>query len=508
MRSLGSLPVARNLPREKTRIYYDGQCAMCTAVMSQVRASQQGGEFQLCDMHADPAMPFEKTAVAREMHLVDAEGRVYRGAAAILEILGRYPRWAFVAWIGRSPLIKPLLPLGYALIAANRRFLFGAMSRIFWLKATVLIAFALGLLISLPLWIGPRSYPLAPLLGLLPPLVHPFDQALVAALFASMAAALLSPRPRKFIAAALAIVVLFCLLDQTRWQPWVYLYCALSVTLALFSWDSGDDNGRRKALNVARLIIVATYFFSGLQKLNWNFVAYEFPGLVQPILDRFPDLSGAVHVAALMAPFIQIGFAIGLLTQRFRRISLIVAVAMHVFILAMLGPFGQNWNVVVWPWTAAMALIDILLFRTGEPFRWRDIVPRRPGRWQAAALVLFAIMPLFSFVNIWDSYLSAALYSGNLTEATIYLSDTAVQALPANTQRYLEHTSDNTNVLNVQRWAIEDLGVTPYPEARVYQAIARDLCASMPNVRQLVLIVHEQRMFFSGPETGYRCDQL
>src|SRR5204863_8955570 len=130
-----------------------------------------------------PALPFDKAAVAREMHLIDAEGRVYRGAAAILEILGRYPRWAFVAGIGRSPLVRPLLPLGYAIVAANRRFLFGPASRIFWLKATALIAFCIGLAISSPLWIGPRSYPPVPVWGGLPPLGHPLDYVLYGSLF-------------------------------------------------------------------------------------------------------------------------------------------------------------------------------------------------------------------------------------------------------------------------------------------------------------------------------------
>ena len=178
------VPVSPPAPRTKTKIYYDGQCAMCTAVMGRVRASQKRGEFQLCDMHADRAMPFDKAAVAREMHLVDAEGRVYRGAAAILEILGRYPRWAFVAGIGRSPLLRPLLPLGYGIVALNRRFLFGPASRIFWLKATALIAFCIGLAISSPLWIGPRSYPPVPVWGGLPPLGHPLDYVLYASLFA------------------------------------------------------------------------------------------------------------------------------------------------------------------------------------------------------------------------------------------------------------------------------------------------------------------------------------
>jgi predicted DCC family thiol-disulfide oxidoreductase YuxK len=129
-------------------VYYDGHCAMCTSLIGVVRASEKGHEFELCDMHADPAMPFDKAAVAREIHVVDRQGAVYRGAAAILKILGEYPGWSLVAKVGRSPLVRPILPLGYAVVAANRRFLFGPMSRIFWLKTAALIAFCLGLLIS------------------------------------------------------------------------------------------------------------------------------------------------------------------------------------------------------------------------------------------------------------------------------------------------------------------------------------------------------------------------
>ena len=69
--------------------------------------------------------------------------------------------------------------------------------------------------------------------------------------------------------------------------------------------------------------------------------------------------------------------------------------------------------------------------------------------------------------SLWDSYLSAALYSGNITEAAIYTNDRGRNSLPEGIKAYLVHTSDDTNVLNIQRWAIEDLNVTPYPEVRV-----------------------------------------
>jgi hypothetical protein len=62
--------------------------------------------------------------------------------------------------------------------------------------------------------------------------------------------------------------------------------------------------------------------------------------------------------------------------------------------------------------------------------------------------------------------------------------------------------------MNLQRWAIEDLNVGPYPETRVYKAIAGSVCRSLRDPTQLVLIVREQRMFFSRPEAGYRCFEL
>ena len=40
------------------------------------------------------------------------------------------------------------------------------------------------------------------------------------------------------------------------------------------------------------------------------------------------------------------------------------------------------------------------------------------------------------------------------------------------------------------------------------RALARQVCAAMRDPTQLVLIVREQRMFFSRPETGYRCFAL
>ena len=154
-------------------------------------------------------MPFAKTAVEREIHVVDQDGRVYRDAVAILKIASQYPRLQALTAIGQFPLVKPLLPIGYIIVAANRRFLFGPASRIFWLKTVIIPAFCIGLVMSSRLWIGPRTYPLAPISRFLPASIYPIDIALFAALFALAAAILISPRPQIFIFAFMAVIAAF-----------------------------------------------------------------------------------------------------------------------------------------------------------------------------------------------------------------------------------------------------------------------------------------------------------
>jgi hypothetical protein len=155
-----------------------------------------------------------------------------------------------------------------------------------------------------------------------------------------------------------------------------------------------------------------------------------------------------------------------------------------------------------------MAAFDVILFSGTTEFTWKDVVASRRDPLHIGALALFVGLPALSFFNLWDSYLSAALYSGNLTEAQIYISDAGMASVPSAVRTRTVHTSPNTNVLNIQRWAIEDLNVMPYPETRAYKAVARSVCGDVRTPGQLVLVVREQRMFESRPETGFQCSEL
>jgi hypothetical protein len=179
--------------------------------MRRVERSAKCGEFDLRDMHAEKRLPFQREAVEKEIHVVERDGLVHKGAQGILKVAGQYHGLGFLEKIDAVPLVRSLLLMGYRFVAAHRRFLFGPASRIYWPKVIVVLVFCLGLAMSPRLWIGPRSYPLAPVFDFLPQTGHPVDYVLFAVLFALAAAMVVSSRLQKFIAAFLAIIIMFCL---------------------------------------------------------------------------------------------------------------------------------------------------------------------------------------------------------------------------------------------------------------------------------------------------------
>jgi len=102
-------------------IYYDGSCRMCASIIKKVDDSSQKEKFDSKDLTKDPLpQNISRSAAEREIHVIDANGKIYKNAEAILKILEEYPKWKFLVKLGRLPIIKQLLPIGYKLISANR----------------------------------------------------------------------------------------------------------------------------------------------------------------------------------------------------------------------------------------------------------------------------------------------------------------------------------------------------------------------------------------------------
>lgn len=387
--------------------------------------------------------------------------------------------------------------------------LFRSTTRVFALKFVVVLGLLAGLLLSAPLWAGARLFPAAPPF---PAIAVPslLDTIVFAALIACLAAALVVRTPVVLrIAVVLAIVL--AIRDQMRWQPWFYQYCFMLTALALYSWPNEDAPDTHAVLNTCRLIVVGLYLHSGLQKLNPEFTGWVLPWMLQPFATALPPVFKTLpRWLGFGVPLLEICLAIGLATTRFRRYAIALAIVMLVFVLVTLGPLGNNWNKVVWPWNVAMALFVVVLFWRTDGVRFRDIICVRNWPFQKVVLVVFLILPVFSFANLWDSYPSAALYSGNTNRARLFVEAPVKENLPPGIQRYLTQVKNADRYwLDFHTWSFQELGVPPYPEARVFKAITLDICRYAAAEHEVFVVIRGKPTLFNRDvQSVFNCADL
>ena len=107
-------------------VYYDGVCNLCYGIVNTMNTSSKRNMFVPIDV-SDGALPagLTKEAVLRDVHVVDAEGKMRVGVDGVLTILEQYPRLHTLARIGRVPGIHALAAGIYRIIERSRYWIFG-----------------------------------------------------------------------------------------------------------------------------------------------------------------------------------------------------------------------------------------------------------------------------------------------------------------------------------------------------------------------------------------------
>jgi hypothetical protein len=323
-----------------------------------------------------------------------------------------------------------------------------------------------GAALSPLLWVGVgRLYPRAPILTLARTSVGA-EAVLVVLLLLGLGWGMTGrPRSRAALAVGIAALAMLVAGDQSRLQPWVYEYALLIVALGFRSPRPGGEDS---ALRAGRAVLIALYFWSSLQKVNVSFVTHAWPDFLGGVAARAPWLQ---HLGWL-PPVAELGVALSLAARRLRPVGVAAAVLLHATNLTLLVASGEN--TVVWAWNVAMAALVVVLF-AGRDARAAAGVAKRQRLREAVVFALAWWMPALSFVDLWDSYLSAALYSGNTLEAVIVLSSASLAALPPLVQRNTWQQSE-PEFIDLNRWSYDELNVPAYPAARVQRAVAFQTC--------------------------------
>ncbi len=497
----------KSVSRNIKTIYFDGTCPMCTAFTNVVEHNCLNN-FKIKDI-TTTELPSGLTtqSVQSEIHVVDEVGNIHKNAQAILVILDEMPHWKRVTWVGRLPVIRSLLTIGYNIIARNRHFLFGASSRVWWLKTATIFGLVAGLLLSIPLWIRTGVFPSVALVPGLPILSPAIELILFLSGIFLLTASLLSVKPQRYLWGVFCIFLIFILFDQLRFQPWIYQYLSVLFVLGFYSWDWRDTIGKTSVLQTLRLLVAGIYIYSGLQKISMPFFTSVFPWMVEPITYFLPGpLDFLPIIFGLTVPFIEIAIGIGLLIRPWRNKALLGVFCMLAFVIFTLGPWGHNWNNVVWPWNITIALSAFILFYRTDDTSLRDIFVVKNFAPHKIILLLFIMLPSLSFIGMWDSYPAYSLYSGNVALAKIYYDN--IDITPTNIHQYIHVTEDKQYTLDIQLWSYADRNVPAYPEVRVYKSIFSTLCEQSNNHSARLEIQTKATLFLERELMQYKCGDV
>ena len=334
--------------------------------------------------------------------------------------------------------------------------------------------------LSYPLWGTLREFPTAPWLPLpaLPDALSPWTVPLLLGLLALAVV----PRPWTPLP-FLAAVTLLVLWDQNRLQPWLYQGALL---LGAFAFAA-------RARPACQLLLVATYIWSGVSKLNPDFGPAVLPWALKPLGASAALPTDWLSPVGVLLGVMEALIGVGLLVPRTRRAAAVGAAVMHALLLLALGPLGHAWNPVVWPWNLALGLLVLLLFWGDELFWGDDESPRTlfwsRGWYHRALLVLVGILPALHPAGLWDAYLSFSLYSMNVDEAWLAAERAAAPGLGPHARAVAETGTDGRLIVRFLPWAMRDMGTPPYPERRAYVAALRELCARSPSPSDLRLVL-------------------
>jgi uncharacterized membrane protein YphA (DoxX/SURF4 family) len=388
------------------------------------------------------------------------------------------------------------------------------------LRCGIALAFFVTLLLSRKLWLTTRDYPLSPVWNRIPSLSSPWDILLFWSMEATLLGVAFLPNPRGALKVMCGIGFLWAITDQSRWQPYFVLYMALLASLLALPFQNRRAWTNMQiewALLPPRLILSFAYLYAGLQKFNHQFVTDVFPWLVGPLKQMIHlDVSRLntrwALAWALCAAGAEMMGGVWLLFPKTRRPAALFLISMHGFILLMIGPFGYQWNTVIWPWNIAMMVGLWALFWRREASAWptpnllrrvwwREVGARSPLL-VPVVLLFFGLMPMFSFFGWWDSYLSFSLYSGSTCKCEIYVDAEDLWRLPP---AAVAATDLNTDSLNPITWSTEEMGAMPYPEPRIYRSLCTYLARRARHGPVLVQISGKPNLLTGERREQYFC---
>lgn len=373
-----------------------------------------------------------------------------------------------------------------------------SLNRLKLLRITICLGLLVGIAFSHEAWFPvTRTFPRAPLLFALPErFVFPFEWLFSSILVIALALIIFLRRPKILLLVAIFSVLLLSFFDQLHFQPWVYQYVLIFAVLCFHDWNTEEKSAESETLGMVQIIIAGFYFWSGVQKLNFNFSHDILPSLLMPLQNLFPSVQLPFTFFGIAIPLTELLTGCGLLFRKTRNLAVCLAITIHAIILFLL--ISKNYNSVVWIWSLTLVFALIFAF-------WKTSVSLKEAftkrKFTPVKLLIFACLtlPVLNFFGMWDYFLSGAYYSGNILIPAIRINEEVFEKLPPTAKATVFQTkTTGEKMLPPFEWSIADTNAPIYLEHRVFRKVALEVCKLTSDKESVELIVRERPSIIDG----------
>lgn len=355
------------------------------------------------------------------------------------------------------------------------------------LTFVILVTWFFQFYLTQKLWIHTDSeFPSIQLFSFLPiHFPHLLQTLLVWLTFLPIALLIWKPEQKKFLLFFLFPSLLLVMEDNLRLQPWFFLHLSMIVIIT-FEEKIQKENVTR----FIQWIIIAIYFWGGVNKLNIAFAWEIFPWFTQHLgigdayflgldnLNAFP--LPAKNYIAFLIPAFEILIAVFLIFPKCQKIGIAGVIVTHLVSLYAIGPWGHNWNEIVWPWNIEMPILTFLAFRNIQSINqnhWTKNFQTFKTKTGVVIMILFFLLPFLGLFGYHQKALSLHLYSGNSDELEFRFEgyDEKLASTSMAEHLYID-TTTLESTMKVEYWVIEQTGVPMYNSYGYFRKIGKHLC--------------------------------
>ena len=307
------------------------------------------------------------------------------------------------------------------------------------------------------LWFTTKVFPVVPLFDWLPIPTSPIDYVFAGFFFIIQIIYIF--QNKRWQGWTIILLYLYlALVDQNRLQPYFYQSFLTILAIEIFP----KKTNIRKVLYVVILIFFATYFWSGIQKLNEAFYI-QWLSALEKHFSFLPQLFLEIFTYAV--PWLEALMGVLLLFNKTRKFGVLFILLMHGTITVILFYLGYGYNVV--PWNIQNMISVLILFWTLKTLNPLDFFLKYFNKQKLAILVFTVFLPFANnLTGFYDNLLSFHFFTADLSYYNVFIDEGLEDKLPEHIQAFYRY-EDGKAYLNMNEWAQYDNKVLFYPETRI-----------------------------------------